>query len=141
MINEKIRKNSYLQFAGKILFVYGIVEIFQCITNILIAAEVISNFSLDVYEMLYPSEVASPWITNPILYLPFIFMMTSIRMMSGIGVLKNKLYGFWLGMTGSILTIIAILVVYSTSAFMLPFHALIIILLLMGYLKDFTIIN
>ncbi len=140
VIDDKINQNKSLRLAGIILFVYGIVEIQQCTTALLIALDIIPNFNLTFFELLSPEGEISAWVTEPILYLPMGVMFTIIRFISGIAVLRNKLYGFWLGIIGSLLTIFMIVTAISINAFMMPFHAVIIILLLHGYCKDRSII-
>ncbi len=141
IIDQKLNQNESLKVAALILFIYGIVEIQQSITNLLIASGIIPNFNLIFFEFLFPGGEVSEWTTEPILYVPAIIMFTIIRFMSGIALLKNKLYGFWLGIIGSLLTIFMIVSTLKINAFMMPFHAIIIILLLHGYFKDRSIVE
>ena len=141
IIDEKINQNESLKVAGLILFIYGIVEIQQFTTSLLIASGIIPNFNLIFFELLFPGGEISEWFTEPILYLPLSIMIAPIRFMSGMAVLKNKLYGFWLGIIGSLLTIFIIVTTLQINAFMMPFHAIIIILLLQGHFKDRSLIE
>lgn len=141
IIDQKINQNESLKVAAIILFVYGIVEIQQSVMCLLMASGIIPNFNLIFFEFLFPGGEVSEWATEPVLYIPAIFMFMVIRFMSGMALLKNKLFGFWLGIIGSLLTIFMITTTLKINAFMMPFHAIIIILLLHGYFKDRSIIE
>lgn len=140
MFDKNIQQNNALKIAGLILFVYGIVEIGQCIGSILMAYEIIPNLVVKTQELLFPGW-ESKWYTTPISYISVIIMFTLLRLPSGIGILKNKLYGFWFGIIGSLLTIFITVTVLQINVFMLPFHMIIIILLIYGNFKERIIVE
>jgi len=127
---EAIRKNRPLFVAAVILLVYGILEAGDCIIAFLIAVRVAPapGFSL-TFAFAGMQEI---WTRQPV-YMLFLFLVfTSLRISSAVGILRNRLWGWWLGLLVSVLTLAAM-------PLFLPFGALdgiitvpLLILLLVG---------
>ena len=133
MINKKdsIKNNKFLYIAGIMLLIYGLGESIDCLFvalvsfGIILEPEITYFFSFQVLQDM--------WVTQPWSILCIFLSITSLRIASGIGILKNRLWGFWLGIFISGITL-CIIVLF------LPFGGLdgvitvpILIFLFIGY--------
>jgi hypothetical protein len=134
----KVRENKYLYVASIGMLLYALIEITDSIAIVLIAFHLIPNlylaFNLSIPFMQQLIE------TQPLSLAPFFWAFTTMRIVSTIGLFKNLLWGFWIGMGSILITMILTILFLPIGAFELLGCAMLFILLVMGHCKDKTII-
>ncbi|MHA1904473.1 MAG: hypothetical protein ACXADL_08465 [Candidatus Thorarchaeota archaeon] len=138
-ISPTIRQNRALYGAAVIQLIYGLIELIDSVTIVLIAARLIPNLYLpfvtgnpDIYAMFE---------NLPILFIPIFWFFTSLRLISAYWIFKNKAKGFWMALFVSGVTLVAVF-------FLLPFSVIdiiatfpVVILLFQGYFRDEPILS
>lgn len=128
---DSIKNNKFLFVAGIMLLIYGLAESMDCLFVAFVSLGFIPEIDISYFfsfQVLLDMWVAQPW------SILFIFLtFTSLRLFSGIGILKNRLWGFWLAIFSSGVTL-CVMVLF------LPFGGIdgvitvpILILLFIGY--------
>ncbi len=138
-VDSRIRENRSLFTAAIIQVIYGLIELIDSIAIVLISIGIIPN--------LYVSLITADTIvgglleTMPVLFIPIFFFFTGFRLLSAYWILQNKVKGFWLALFITVVTLFA-------TWFLLPFSVIdmivifpFILLLLMGYFEDESIIS
>ena len=132
----KIKENKYLFIASLLMLLYSLLEIADSIAIILIAFNIIPNLYI---ELSIP--IIQQLLENQLLSLaPFFWGFTIMRIISTIGLFKNLLWGFWIGLVSLLITMILTILFLPYGGFELLGCAIIFILLVMGYCKDRPII-
>lgn len=133
---HKIKENKYLYVASISMLLYSLLEIADSIAIVLIAVNVIPNLYLEwgipIIQQLMD--------TQPLSLAPLFWAFTIMRTVSAIGLLKNLLWGFWIGMGSILITMILTMLFLPIGTFELLGCAIIFILLVIGYCKDRPII-
>jgi len=133
---HKIKENKYLYIASILLLLYSLLEIADSVAIVLIAFNIIPNLYLEwgipVIQQLME--------TQPLSLAPLFWAFTMMRTVSAIGLMKNLLWGFWIGIGSLLITMILAVLFLPIGAFEILGCALIFILLVMGYCKDRPII-
>lgn len=131
IISENIRENRYLFFAGICFMIYSIIEISDCVFLFLIIINVAPNLYLNM-GIIIP-EIRQILTNQPIFFLPFFLSFTLLRILSTIGILKNLIWGFYIGIISLILTMIMTLLFMPFGFFELFFCSIILVLLIIGF--------
>jgi hypothetical protein len=137
--NNSIKENKPLFTAALILLIYGIAEMGDCIYAFLITLHIVSAPGF-VLTFAFPA-MQEIWTHQPMFMLFIFLVFTSLRISSALGILRNRLWGWWLALISSILTL-------GVMPLFLPFGALdgiiavpLLILLLVGYFGHKAIIE
>ena len=132
----KIKDNKCLYVASILMLLYSLLEIADSIAIILIAFNIIPNLyielSIPIMQQLLETQLLS--------LAPFFWGFTIMRTVSAIGLIKNLLWGFWIGLVSLLITMILTILFLPYGGFELLGCAIIFILLVMGYCKDRPII-
>lgn len=134
-----IKNNKILYIAGFCFMIYSIIEISDCIFILLIALNLAPNLYLNMIST--NSEIFSLLQTNSIVFFPFFFSFTLMRITSTIGIFKNKIWGFYIGIISLILTMLLTILFIPMGFFEFFFCAVILILLIIGYFGNKPLIN
>ncbi len=133
-IDAAIRQNRSLFGAAIIQLIYGLIELVDSATIVLIAGGLIPNLYLPF--VTGNAEIYAMFENWPFLFIPIFWFFTSLRLLSAYWLLKNKAKGFWMALFVSGITFIAVF-------FLLPFSVIdiiatlpVIILLFQGYFRD-----
>jgi len=133
---HKIKENKYLYVASISMLLYSLLEIADSIAIILIGFNIIPNiyveWGIPVIQQLME--------TQPLSLAPLFWAFTIMRTVSAIGLMKNLLWGFWIGMGSILITMILTMLFLPIGTFELLGCAIIFILLVIGYCKDRPII-
>ena len=133
---HKIKENKYLYVASISMLLYSLLEIADSIAIILIGFNIIPNiyveWGIPVIQQLLE--------TQPLSLAPLFWAFTIMRTVSAIGLMKNLLWGFWIGMGSILITMILTMLFLPIGTFELLGCAIIFILLVIGYCKDRPII-
>jgi len=78
---------------------------------------------------------------HPIITFPLFLSFTRMRVVSTIGIFKNRAWGFYIGMISLILTILITLNFVPIGFLELLFCSIIVVLLVIGYLEENPIIT
>ncbi len=130
LVDVGLRKNRWLLAAGLLLLLYGLVEMLDCATLLLMQWGGIGN--------PYPSSVFQPindlLNNSPLWMLPVFGFFAYFRLMAAVGILRNRLWGFWAAIWVETITLVFV-------PFLLPMAGgdalgaiLIMTCLLVGYL-------
>jgi len=132
----KIKENKCLYVASILMLLYSLLEIADSIAIILIAFNIIPNLYLEWGIPIIQKLME----TQPFSLAPLFWAFTIMRTVSAIGLMKNLLWGFWIGIASLLITMILSMLFLPIGAFELLGCAIIFILLVMGYCKDRPII-
>jgi alpha-N-acetylglucosamine transferase len=136
MIDANIKNNKYYYAAGLCFLVYSGIELVDCVYIFLISFNIVPNIYLDMGIVM--SEIQNLIKYQPIVFFPFFVSVTLLRLVSGIGIIKNRLYGFYMG-------IISLTTTMILTVFFIPFEiffcTIILILLLVGRFGKETLID
>ncbi|MFX1570134.1 MAG: hypothetical protein ACFFCV_17390 [Promethearchaeota archaeon] len=139
IIDESIKQNRYLFIAGICFLIYSIIEITDCIFLILIILNLAPNLYLSL-GIIIP-EIQQILGNQPIYFLPFFLSFTLMRAYATIGILKNILWGFYIGVISLILTMIMTILFMPFGFFELFCCTVILLFLLLGYFEKKPIVN
>jgi hypothetical protein len=131
MIDEHIKKNYPLLISSFILIIYSILELGDVIVLIFIILGIFPNFYLFIGNFIF-SEMHSLMVNLPIVYLPIFLMFTLMRIFSGIGLLRNREWAYFLSIISTIITMIIMIYFLPISAIEGLICAILLILLLIG---------
>jgi len=90
--NRRIKKNRWIFTAGIILLLYGLVEIVTCATLLLMNWKAIEN----PYPSFVFQEMNDLMNNRPLYMFPVFVFLTYFRLMSAVGILRNRMWGFWM---------------------------------------------
>ena len=133
---HKIKENKCLYIAAILLLLYSLLEITDSIAIILIAVNIIPNLYLGWGVPIIQHLLE----TQPLSLAPLFWAFTMMRIVSAIGLFKNLLWGFWIGMGSTLITMILTMLFLPIGSIELLGCAILFILLVMGYCKDKPII-
>ena len=138
--NERasIKENKFLYIAAISFFLYSLIEIGDSIAIVLISLNIIPNLYLE-FNLSVPM-IRELLESQPFALAPFFWAFTTMRVVSTIGLFRNLLWGFWIGIISLLLTMILTILFLPIGAFELLGCSLILILLTIGYFKDKSII-
>jgi len=115
------------------------VETVDCIYILLIAVNLAPNiyaqFGLNITEITYFFE------NQPIALFPLFISFTMMRFLSAVGILKNRLWGWYIGIISLLLTIILTVLFIPIGFFEIFLCTIILIRLITGKLEDTPILN
>ena len=134
-----IKKNKWLYIGAISLLIYSFIEIIDCIVLFLIILGIIPNFSTNLY-LVFP-EMKQIFVSQPIYLIPMVLSFTIMRIVAMIGLLKNRLWGFWIGILSLTMTMIWDMLIIPIGFFELFGCVVISIILLIGYFGDAFLIN
>lgn len=137
--NKGIKNNKPLYLAAIGLLSYGVLEICDCIAIFLIAIGAVPNLYLD-FGFIF-SEMQSLLENTPIYLFPIFCSFTSMRITSAIGILKNRMWGFWMGIFVSGITLCVMYFFLPPGGLDGIFSVIIVILMFYGYCGNQTIIK
>ena len=138
--NINIKRNKYLLSAAICFLIYSIIEITDCISIVLISFNIIPNLYIDM-NLVVLSDIVSILKTQPIVFFPFFLSFTLMRILSTIGIFRNRLWGFYVGIMSLILTMILTMIFIPFGFFEFFICTIILILLLLGYFGQRPIIK
>ena len=137
-MDEKIRENKSLYWAGILQTLYGCFELADVGAAVLISIGVIPN----IYGLFIPvtTEIGMFMETTPIILIPIFFFFASLRTLSGYWILMNRAKGFWMAVLISGVSLVAVWFLLPLSALDLCIILPVLILLFEGYFQDSPII-
>ena len=138
-INDQIRDNRALYWAGIIQVFYGLLELMDTFTIGLISIGVIPNFYSSLVSV--ETEVGTLIETMPIIFVPIFAFIASFRLLSGYWILQNKVLGLWLAIFITGVSVVAVWFFLPLSALDLVIIAPFLILLFIGYFQDDPIVS
>lgn len=135
-----IKKNRWL-FVGSIsMLFYSILEISDSIVVLLMTLKLVPNLYL-VFEFSVPM-IQQLLEAQPLILAPIFWSFTLMRVVSAIGLFKNLLWGFYIGLISLILTmILTVLFFLPVGGFELLGCTVILIFLFIGYYGNKPIIT
>ena len=137
----EIKKNNYLYATSIIFLIYSIMECLDCILLPLIIFNIIPNAYTSIELLFSVPEIQQLFQSQPIFILPFFWGFTSWRIITTIGLFKNKLWGFWLGIMSLIVTIILDMWFLPICTFEIFACIIILMLLTIGYCGEKPLIK
>ncbi len=137
-INKNIKENRYLFFAGICFMIYSLIEISDCIYLIFIIMNLAPNLYLNM-GIIIP-VILQILTYQPIFFLPFFLSFTLLRILSTVGIFKNYIWGFYIGIVSLILTMLMTLLFMPFGFIELFFCCIILVLLIIGFFDKKPII-
>lgn len=128
-----IKNNKSLFVASILMLIYSVLEMADSIVILLMILKLVPNlllifnFEVQLIQTLLESQ--------PLSLAPIFWAFTLMRVVSAIGLFKNRLWGFWIGIVSLIITMILSIVFVPFSSFELLACSVILILLVVGYFK------
>lgn len=135
-----IKKNKWLYAASLSMLCYSILEMSDSIIVLLMTLNLVPNFYL-IFEFNVPM-IQQLLETQPLTLAPVFWSFTLMRVVSTIGLFKNRLWGLYIGLISLILTmLLTVLLFLPVGGFELLGCTIILILLIVGYYDNKLIIN
>jgi hypothetical protein len=100
MINPLVKRNRWLAAAGLFELLYGAAEIGDTVYVLLLQARLVPN----VYIPWTFSEIDRLMNAQPVALFPVFAFFSFGRLAAAIGILRNRLWGFWLTLFLSVVT-------------------------------------
>jgi hypothetical protein len=139
LVDEQIRANRSLYWAGIIQLFYGLFEMVDVVTITTITIGLIPN----IYSSLVPvtTEIGTFMATMPGLFVIIFLFFASLRISSGYWILRNRVMGFWMAIFVTGVSLVAVWFFLPFGAFDLCIILPFIVLLFNGYYQDKPIIS
>jgi hypothetical protein len=139
LVDEQIRANRSLYWAGIIQLFYGLFEMVDVVTITIITIGLIPN----IYSSLVPvtTEIGTFMATMPGLFVIIFLFFASLRISSGYWILRNRVMGFWMAIFVTGVSLVAVWFFLPFGAFDLCIILPFIVLLFNGYYQDKPIIS
>ena len=134
-----IKNNKYLFVAFISMLIYSILEIIDSIIIILMAVNFIPNLSLIL--KFYVPIIQQLLESQPLILAPIFWAFTLMRVISTIGLFKNLLWGFWIGLISLTISMILAIIFLPFGALELLACSIILILLIVGFYGNQPIIK
>jgi len=128
---SKTPLNKNLKIAGWIFLFYGIFEMFDVVTAFL----AIFGVSFAKWPTFLFSEINEMFVNMPFYTFLFALVPTFMRLMAGIGILKNRQWGFGFAIIVSIFTLCVYIFYLPLGVFDAIFTAIALTFLLIGYFE------
>jgi hypothetical protein len=134
-----IKNNKSLFVASILMLIYSVLEMADSIVILLMILNIVPNlllifnFEVQLIQTLLESQLLS--------LAPIFWAFTLMRVVSAVGLFKNRLWGFWIGIISLIITMILSIVFVPFSSFELLACSVILILLVVGYFKKKPLIE
>jgi len=132
--NSGIKENRYLYISAFCMLFYALIELSDCIAIILISFGWLPNIYL-VMNLTFPN-IALLLENQPYAFIPFFFAFTLLRVVSTIGLFKNREWGFWIGILGLGLTMLLSILFLPFGSIELLLCAILLCIMLIGKFKD-----
>ncbi len=131
---KNVKENMWLLLAAFSFLIYSLIEIVDSVAIVLISLNIIPNLYLEF-------DLSVPFIrdlleSQPSTFILFFWAFTVMRIMSTIGLFKNRLWGFWIGLISLSITMVLDILFFPLGAFELFACSLILSLMIVGYFKD-----
>jgi len=139
MINPAIRQNRSLFIGGVMQLIYGLIELTDSATIVLITAGLVPNIYLG--SISGSTEIAAMLENLPIIFIPIFWFFTGFRLLSAYWILQNKEKGFWTALFVSGVTIVAAFFLLPSSVIDLVAVGLVIAFLFNGYFEDKPLVS
>ena len=139
LVDEQIRANRSLYWAGMLQLFYGLFEMVDVVTITTITIGLIPN----IYSSLVPvtTEIGTFMATMPGLFVIIFLFFASLRISSGYWILRNRVMGFWMAIFVTGVSLVAVWFFLPFGAFDLCIILPFIVLLFNGYYQDKPIIS
>ena len=121
------------------MLIYSILEIIDSIIIILMAVNFIPNLSLIL--KFYVPIIQQLLESQPLILAPIFWAFTLMRVISTIGLFKNLLWGFWIGLISLTISMILAIIFLPFGALELLACSIILILLIVGFYGNQPIIK
>ena len=134
-----IKNNKSLFVASILMLIYSVLEMADSIVILLMILNLVPNlllifnFEVQLIQTLLESQ--------PLSLAPIFWAFTLMRVVSAVGLFKNRLWGFWIGIINLIVTMILSIMFVPFSSFELLACSVILILLVVGYFKKKPLIE
>ena len=108
---QDVRPNRYIYWAAILLLFYGFIETGDCLAVIAMQAGLIGNY----YPAFIFPEIQHLMETGPIWFLPSFLFFTLLHLWSGVGLWRNRLWGWWMALfvTGAVIIFVPFLLPMS----------------------------
>ena len=114
--------------------IYGLIELTDSATIVLIAAGLVPNIYLG--SISGNSEISSILQNSPEVFIPIFWFFTGFRLLSAYWILMNKEKGFWTALFVSGVTLVAVFFLLPSSIIDLVAVGLIVAFLFNGYFEE-----
>jgi hypothetical protein len=129
--NSEIRQNRYLYISAICMMIYALIELTDCITIVFISFGRVPNIYLSM-DLISFEAIVSLLETQPYTFIPFFFAFTLIRVISTIGLFKNREWGFWIGVSGLLVTMILTILFLPMGSVEILFCAVLLCIMIIG---------
>ena len=108
-IDPNIKRKKPLLIATWGFIIYGIIEITDCIAIVLIALKLVPNFYSTPIALAF-APIQTIVETRPGFLIFMFIAFTGMRLTAAFGLMKNRLWGFWVAAMSLIFTILFCLI-------------------------------
>jgi uncharacterized membrane protein (DUF2068 family) len=129
---ERIARPWLIRVAAIMQSLYALIEITDCIAAMLMASGLLGNY----YPKMLFQEMQTLFDHQAAWLVPLFLFYTSLRVISAIGLWRNRMWGFWLALFVSVATLIMapLLLPFTTVEMLL--NGVLVVLLLVGFFGE-----
>ncbi len=128
-MKTKSKLNKLLKAAGITLLIYGLLECLDVYSNF----AAMLGWSQNSYPPFYFDAINKLFTQKPLYSFLFTLIPTSLRLISGIGILRDRMWGFWLAIIVSIYTFCVFTLFLPLGVYDGILTTIVLIFLLIGY--------
>ncbi len=128
----RMARPGLIRTAAIMQSLYALLEITDCIVAMLMALGLLGNY----YPKMLFQEIQTLFDSQATWLVPLFLFYTSLRVISAIGLWRNRMWGFWLALFVSAATLIMapLLLPFTTVEMLL--NGVLVVLLLIGFFGD-----
>lgn len=123
-----MKKNILLTIAGWSFIIYGLIEVTDFISAVLMAFHLIKN----PYPDMYYQPLNLIFESHPVYLIPLFFSIAGLRLSAAIGLLRYKEWGFWIGISIIFITYIWVPFMLPLGVFDFLFCSIILVFMVIG---------
>ncbi len=126
-----MKHNKYLFIAGVALLVYGVCESIDSVVILLIVVKAIPNLSVILrFDIPFIQHILE---NRMVVLAPLFWTFAFLRLVSAVGLLKNRLWGFWIGIVNLVLSMILAVLFLPFGGIEFIVCGVILVFLIVGY--------
>ncbi len=136
-IDPFIRQNGWLLAAGLTMLIYGLGEAGDSLYLLIVQAGLLPYIHLN---WTFP-EIGKLMDHQTIVLFPVFMFFAAGRFLAAVGVLRNRLWGFWLGIFISTITILSAIFFLPLGGLDMLLSLFVVVALLLGFLGNVPLVS
>lgn len=128
----RMARPGLIRTAAILQALYALIEISDCIVAVLMALGLLGNY----YPKMLFQEMQALFDNQAAWLVPLFLFYTSLRVISAIGLWRNRMWGFWLALFVSAATLIMAPLLLPFTTIEMLLNGILVAILLMGFFGE-----